>query len=41
MRIAYMTNDEVNRALAVRLAGECGAVYLRAEPQGFTNRRIV
>jgi hypothetical protein len=33
MRIAYMTNDEVNRALAVRLAGECGAVICALGPK--------
>jgi nitrate reductase cytochrome c-type subunit len=32
MRIAYMTNDEVNRALAAQMAGECGAFLCALAP---------
>ena len=32
MRIAYMASDEVNRALAVRLAAKCGAVVWNLRP---------
>ena len=32
MRIAYMTNDEVNRALAAQMAGECGAFICALAP---------
>jgi hypothetical protein len=33
MRIAYATTDEVNQALAVQLAGECGAVVHELLPK--------
>ena len=33
MRIAYMTNDEVNRASAAQMAGECGAFICALAPK--------
>jgi hypothetical protein len=33
MRIAYMTNDEVNRASAAEMAGECGAFICALAPK--------
>jgi hypothetical protein len=33
MRIAYMTNDEVNRASAAQMAGECGAFICALGPK--------
>jgi hypothetical protein len=33
MRIAYMTTDEVNRASAAQMAGECGAFICALAPK--------
>ncbi len=33
MRIAYMTTDEVNQAVAARMAAECGAVICARLPE--------
>ena len=33
MRIAYMTTDEVNRAAAAQMAGECGAFICALAPK--------
>jgi hypothetical protein len=33
MRIAYITTDEVNRALAAQIAGECGAFICALAPK--------
>jgi hypothetical protein len=37
MRIAYMTNDNVNRALAVQIAGECRAFICALAPKNSTS----
>jgi hypothetical protein len=33
MRLAYVTADEVNLALATQMAGACGAVVCRVQPE--------
>ena len=41
MRIAYVTTDEVNQALAARMAAKCGAIICHLLPKRSASGRPV